>query len=189
MAVVRFIKKYFAIILLFILSISVGILSMVTFLRLREFRSAAPSETSALTPPCSFTFTIEDTTPQQKTLPSPSPAQVLSPQPIQPTSTPSPTSTPTALPTKTVGGLQTLPTSTPTPLVLAQAPTATPTPETPPPSPTPIESELTESTVSATATPTSPAQPELPISGISIPTTVVLLFGLMFLFLGALAVI
>lgn len=171
----RFLRKNFVFILLFLSSVAVGVLALVTALRLREFRSASTPTTSALTPPCSFTFTIEDTTPREKITPQTSPTEPITPTLFLPTSTPTPS------PTKAVGGLQTLPTSTPTPLVLAQAPTNTPTPTLP------AYSSTESATLTTTAT--SVPQPDLPISGISFPTVSTLLFGLVLLFLGVLAVI
>lgn len=179
----RFIKKNFVIILLFVSSVATGILALSTALRLREFRSATPAKIKALTPPCSFTFTIEDTTPRQLAqIPTTIPTAIPEVSDQESTLTPAPqNSTPSLTPTKTA-----LPTKTPTPT--KSLPTNTPTST---PSPTVILSGqkgqggvATATATIAKNTPTAVA-PELPVSGINLPTIGIFLTGGMILLLTA----
>lgn len=187
----RWIKKYFAVIFLFISCLAVGILALVTAIRVRELRTATPPQTQALTPPCSLTFVINDTTPRETeneptkiaeilitpTLtPLPTPTSI----PATPTLLPTPTSKPTATPT--LSSLTPTPTAaygygsypnltlTPTPALIAQTKiTNTPTPTL-----------LAKPTLNNTITPTR-VEPELPVSGISLPTWLTVIVGLVFL--------
>ncbi len=192
----RLIKKYFGITFLFVSCVGTGVLALVTALQLKELKSATP-KTEALSPPCSLTFIIEDDTPREKDLtaqtkPSPTsqPTSIPTPTPLPPTATPTPTPTatptstptpkPTALPTATAMPTPT-PTTTPTPTLTTtknQAkteiggplPTATPTP-------TKTLIAQGQTTPTTTITPTL-AVPDLPVSGISLPTLIFLMGGL-----------
>lgn len=160
----RFIKKNFVYIFLFIACLATGILALATALRLREFKTAAPAKTSALTPPCSLTFTIEDDTPrktaqEETTLVAQQPTLTLVPT-LKPTLSPTPS--PTLKPTVTITNPPVLsPTPSPTKSLIAQGTTTAPTP-----------------------TITKIVEPNLPVSGTDLPTIGAFLLGFFFLSAG-----
>lgn len=183
----RALKKNFIFILLAISSIATGVLALSTALRLAEFRSAAPSKTSALTPPCSLTFTIEDDTPRTTSeLPTvtrvPSPTTAILVQ--QPSPTPTFIPTPSLKPTIT-----TRPTLTPSPTTSLVAPNPNTISPTTLPLPSPTKSLIAQG-ITSTPTPTiiktSPTtiEPNLPVSGTNLPTLGAFLLGVIFLTAG-----
>ena len=140
-------RKNWVLILIGLATTALGIIAVVTAVRLYQLRKqpVAPtvpvSKPKAVSPQCTLTFSIS--------LPTNTPTPT-----ITPTATPSPTSTPTLIPTHTP-----TPTVTPTP-------TLTPTP-TFYPTTTPISPPQTQ----ATPTPTTyVAQVELPQAGVTLPT-------------------
>lgn len=165
MKLFRTIKNNFVIILLVLSSIGLGILALSTALELRETRSPTPADTRALSPPCSVTFTISDTTPRDGTTivtPSPTAAVVLptTPSPTTPIGSINPTVTPTKTPTPTLA-----PTKTPTPEITTLPQTGGITLTTP----TPIESGPTV------------VQPDVPVAGSLLPTMGIIGLGIILL--------
>lgn len=171
----RFLKKNFILIFLFIASCATGVLALSTALRLREFRSPTPQETSALTPQCKITFTIYDTTPREvavkpETTLFVSPTAQISLIAQKPSLTPTTIITTTPLPT-TFAPTNT-PKLTPTPTAKQQTIGAPQTTISPTP------------TTKTTPTPTKAPAPDLPVSGTDIPTIGAFLLGFLFLIFG-----
>lgn len=184
----RFLKRNFILIFLIASAIAMGVLAFVTALRLREFNQT-PTEVSALTPTCKLSFVVTDATPREISVtPTPplfvqaklTPTVTVMPtltSTVKPTITTKPTATMTPAPTKTLGGAGTTtptitPKATPTSTYLAKGATT----------PTPLKTTTPIPTKSVT--PTIIAQPNLPVSGTSLPTLGAFLLGIILLGVG-----
>ncbi len=200
----RFIKNNYIAITLFIISVFMGVMALVTAIRLSQLKTTAPQNAAALTPTCSLIFTISDSTPREGAL---LPTSALQPSPTliaqSATNTPTPQSslTPTNIPSPSPTKVKPSPTSSPTPtksvgtLVVTQTITPTKTPSlTPTKTPTPTKSLIAQAaTVTPTPTPTlktTPTKtpgltttptvisPNVPIAGNLTPTSLVLILGI-----------
>lgn len=187
MKILHTIKHNLVIILLVLSCVGLGILALSTALELRETRSPSPGETKALTPTCSISFTLTDTSPRTGNQLNISPTQALITQAsITPSVTPTKTIKPTLTITLTPTPTKVAPTNTPT-----LTPTRTPTPQvqtggisqptnTLSPTPSPTKTSPTSTLTTSSPTPskaviqsnTSPtaAAPDVPIAGGIIPT-------------------
>lgn len=129
-----FLKKYWYLLLVALITAGLGLATYLTSLKLKETKPVAPSvpqETpQAVAPACRLSFSITVPTPTPTGQATPTPTSTVAPTP---TNTPAPTATPT--PTQPPG-----PTAVPTPTE-TPIPTATPTQQLiygPTPTPTPI---------------------------------------------------
>ena len=162
----QFLKKYWHLVLVSLLTLALSIGVFITSQRLQEREAVSLPPPKAIEPTCQLTFSVVHPT----ATPTPTPGPTATPTP---TPTPGPTATPTSPP---VGGPQ--PTATPTPTL---KPTATPTP-TKTPTPTPTPRPIVEASPSAQPT------PKVPVAGAG-PTVLgasIIAGGLLFLLLGLL---
>lgn len=162
----QFLKKYWHLVLISLLTLALSIGIFITSLRLQQREAVSLPPPKAVEPTCQLTFSVV----QPTATPTPTPGPTATPTP---TPTPGPTATPTSPP---VGGPQ--PTATPTPTLKL---TATPTP-TKTPTPTPTPRPIVEASPSAQPT------PKVPVAGAG-PTVLgasVIAGGLLFLLLGLL---
>lgn len=164
----QFLKKYWHLVIVSLLTLALSIGVFITSQRLQQREAVSLPPPKAVEPTCQLTFSVVQPTATQTPTPTATPGPTATPTP---TPTPGPTETPTPPP---VGGPQ--PTATPTPI---RTPTTTPTP-TKTPTPTPTPKPMVE------ASPSAQPIPRVPVAGAG-PTVLgatVIAGGLLFLILG-----